>query len=46
MANKPRPVKPEALDKQLQKRYTNDATKKAVPVHRLSQFGKDRKPKR
>lgn len=47
MANKQAPVKKvehvENIDKQLQRRYDNDAQKKAVPPHRLSQFGKDRR---
>jgi hypothetical protein len=41
-----KPVKIDTLDRELQRREANDATKKAVPPHRLSQFGKDRKPKR
>jgi hypothetical protein len=47
MSHKPRltdrPLKPETIDRHLQRKQANDAQKKAVPTHRLSQFGKDRK---
>jgi hypothetical protein len=36
-------VKPSTIDKQIQRKQANDAQKKAVAPHRLSQFGKDRK---